>query len=65
MDMLQDKDNGNNETENSDITEEPVPKTNFCHLCMRKFDDYNEGFFDATLHYYNKMKEIKEKNNGN
>ena len=41
MEMLQNKDNENNETENSDITEEPVPKTNFCHLCMRKFDDYN------------------------
>lgn len=30
-------------------------------MMTRKFDDYNEGFFDATLHYYNKMKEIKEK----
>ena len=28
-------------------------------MMTRKFDDYNEGFFDATLHYYNKMKEIK------
>lgn len=32
-------------------------------MMTRKFDDYNEGYFDATLHYYNKMKEIKEKNN--
>jgi len=30
-------------------------------MMTRKFDDYNEGYFDATLHYYNKMKEIKEK----
>ena len=29
------EDNGNN-----NITEEPIPKTKFCHLCMRKFDDY-------------------------
>jgi hypothetical protein len=33
-----------NENENDivceNILEEPIPKTNFCHLCMRKFDDY-------------------------
>ena len=26
----------------------------------RELDKYNEGFFDATLHYYNKLKELKE-----
>lgn len=36
---LQNKENENDN--NCDINEEPIPKTNFCHLCMRKFDDYN------------------------
>ena len=31
------EDNGN---DNNNITEEPIPKNKFCHLCMRKFDDY-------------------------
>lgn len=30
----------NNDTNDNNITEEPIPKTKFCHLCMRKFDDY-------------------------
>ena len=35
-----DEDNVNNNTNTNNITEEPIPKTKFCHLCMRKFDDY-------------------------
>ena len=33
---------GENEEKNKDDEEllEPIPKTNFCHLCRRKFDDY-------------------------
>ena len=33
----------NNEKENeinNNVLEEPIPKTDFCHLCMRKFDNY-------------------------
>lgn len=26
----------------------------------RKFDKYNEGYFNATLNYYNKLKALKE-----
>lgn len=26
----------------------------------RKFDEYNEGYFNATLNYYNKLKALKE-----
>ena len=26
----------------------------------RKLDKYNNGFFDAVLHFYNKLKELKE-----
>ena len=26
---------------NNDINEEPVPKSNYCYLCRRSFDDYN------------------------
>ena len=40
-DNIQNKENESNECDNCDINEEPIPKTNFCHLCMRKFDDYN------------------------
>ena len=29
-----------NEEDNNYITEEPIPKNKFCHLCMRKFDNY-------------------------
>lgn len=29
-------------------------------MMTRKFDEYNEGFFNATLHFYNKLKELKE-----
>ena len=29
-----------NENDNYDILDEPVPKNKFCHWCMRKFDDY-------------------------
>ena len=35
--MQQKEDNNDND---NNITEEPIPKTKFCHLCMRKFDDY-------------------------
>ena len=35
----QKEENNENEDDNN-ILEEPIPKTNFCHLCMRKFDDY-------------------------
>lgn len=34
---------GNDEKEdknNGDALKEPIPKTNFCHLCRRKFDNY-------------------------
>ena len=36
---MQQKEEDNNDNDNN-ITEEPIPKTKFCHLCMRKFDDY-------------------------
>ena len=26
----------------------------------RRLDKYNEGYFDATLNYYNKLNELKE-----
>ena len=26
--------------DDEDILQEPIPKTNFCHVCRRKFDDY-------------------------
>lgn len=31
----------------------------FIPMMTRKFDKYNDGFFDATLHFYNKLKELK------
>lgn len=32
-------------------------------MMTRVLDEYNEGYFDATLHYYNKLKELKDGNN--
>lgn len=29
-------------------------------MMTRVLDEYNEGYIDATLHYYNKLKELKE-----
>lgn len=31
-------------------------------MMTRKMDKYNEGFFNATLHFYNKLKALKENN---
>ena len=37
----QKEENNENENENdNNALEEPIPKTDFCHLCMRKFDNY-------------------------
>ena len=37
----QKEENNAKENENdSNVLEEPIPKTDFCHLCMRKFDNY-------------------------
>jgi hypothetical protein len=32
--------NEENNKDNDNVMKEPIPKTNFCHLCRRNFDDY-------------------------
>ena len=46
----------------NNIIEELKKDINNEMMMTRKFDKYNEGYFDATLHYYNKLKELKEEN---
>ena len=38
--------------DDEDISKEPIPKTNFCHVCGRKFDDYLKHI-DSLIHKNN------------
>ena len=40
QDLLGTGENEEKSKDDDDILQEPIPKTNFCHVCRRKFDDY-------------------------